>query len=99
LPQTDQTVQSSQIPAHALNSWQAAAQAGLSPAQIAEGFLGSQEADAQAVAGYYRDYLGRDGAAAETQARLSLLQGGQLSPAQAAQAFLASDEFFARARG
>jgi hypothetical protein len=82
-----------------LDYWQAAAQSGMSPAQIANGFLGSLEADEQRVGGYYRDYLGRDADAAGAQVWLSLLQSGQMSPAQVAQAFLASDEFFARAGG
>jgi hypothetical protein len=80
-----------------LDYWQAAAQGGMSPAQIADGFLGSREADEQRVGGYYRDYLGREGEAAGVAAWLAALQSGQLSPAQVAQAFLASDEFFSRA--
>jgi hypothetical protein len=80
-----------------LDYWQAAAQSGQSPAQLADGFLGSLEADEQRVNGYYRNYLGRDADSAGAQAWLSLLQSGQLSPAQVGQAFLASDEFFARA--
>jgi hypothetical protein len=80
-----------------LDDWQAAAQAGMSPAQIADAFLHSWEADQQRVRQYYEDYLGRAGAAAEVQAWLSPLQSRQLSPGQVAQAFLASDEFFSRA--
>jgi hypothetical protein len=80
-----------------LDHWEAAAQGGLSPAQLADAFLGSREADGRRVDGYYRDYLGRDADAAGAQAWLSLLQSGQLSPAQVAEAFLASDEFYARA--
>ena len=80
-----------------LDYLEAAAQGGVSPAQIADGFLGSLEADAQRVGGYYRNYLGRDADAAGAQVWLSLLQSGQLSDAQVAQAFLASDEFFSRA--
>jgi hypothetical protein len=77
-----------------LDYWEAAAQSGMSVAQIADHFLGSLEADGRRVDGYYHDYLGRDADAAGAQAWLSLLQGGQLSPAQVAQAFLASDEFY-----
>jgi hypothetical protein len=80
-----------------LDYWQAAAQSGLSPAQIADGFLGSLEADEQRVGGYYRNYLGRDADTAGAQVWLNLLQSGQMSPAQVAQAFLATDEFFSRA--
>jgi hypothetical protein len=83
--------------ASGLDSWKAAAQGGLSPAQIADGFLQSQEAERQLVHHCYADYLGRAGDAAGVRAWLSQLQSGQLSPAEVAQAFLASDEFFSRA--
>jgi hypothetical protein len=82
-----------------LDYWWAAAHSGLSPAQIADGFLGSREADGQRVSGYYRDYLGRGGEVAGVAVWLAARQSGQSSPAQVAQAFLASDEFFARAGG
>jgi hypothetical protein len=80
-----------------LDYWQAAAQSGMSPAQIADGILGSLEVSEQRVGGYYRNYLGRDADTAGAQVWLSLLQSGQMSPAQVAQAFLASDEFSSRA--
>jgi hypothetical protein len=83
--------------ASGLDSWQTAAQGGLSPAQIADGFLQSQEAERQLVDHCYADYLGRAGEPAGVQAWLSELQSGLLSPAQVAQAFLASNEFFSRA--
>src|SRR5262249_51307245 len=80
-----------------LENWQRAAQGGLSPAQLADAFLGAREADAGRVDGYYHTYLGRDADAAGAQAWLRQLRGGQLTPDQVAQAFLASDEFFSRA--
>src|SRR5262249_50340551 len=42
-----------------LDFWRGAAQAGLAPAQIAEIFLGSLEAERRLVDGYYQTYLGR----------------------------------------
>ena len=75
-----------------LDYWRAAAQNGVAPAQIADNFLGSLEADERRVDGYYQTYLGRDADATGAQMWLSQLQSGQLSPAQVAQAFLASDE-------
>jgi hypothetical protein len=79
-----------------LDYWQAAAHSGLSPAQIADGFLGSAEEQQRLVAGCYANYLGRSGEASGVQYWLDALQAHQLSPAQVAQAFLASDEFFSR---
>jgi hypothetical protein len=77
-----------------LDYWQAAAQGGLSPAQLADAFLGSPEADERRVDGYYRDYLARSGEAAGVAFWVGALQGGGLTPDQVAQAFLASDEFY-----
>jgi hypothetical protein len=82
-----------------LDFWRAASQNGVSPAEIADHFLGSLKAAERRVDGYYQTYLGHDADAAGTQMWLSLLQSGQLTPAQVAQAFLAPDEFFARAAG
>jgi hypothetical protein len=79
------------------DTWQAAARSGLSPVQIAGGFLRSAEADAQRVDRFYRDYLGRAEEPGEGHAWLGILQSGLLTTAQVAVAFLACDEFFARA--
>jgi len=80
-----------------LDSWQRAAQGGLSRAALADAFLKSPEALRQLVDRYYADYLGRAGAPAEVAGWVEALQDGRLSPAQVAQAFLASDEFSGRA--
>jgi hypothetical protein len=80
-----------------LAAWQAAAQAGMSPAALADGFLRSEEAARQAVDGYYADYLGRAGEPAEVAGWVGALQGGGLAPEQVASAFLASDELYNRA--
>jgi hypothetical protein len=79
-----------------LDFWRALLQGGMAPAQIAEDFLGSLEAERRLVDGYYQTFLDRNADTAGAQMWLSLLQSHQLSPAQVAQAFLASDEFFAR---
>src|SRR5262249_49750298 len=48
-----------------LDAWQAAAQAGMSPAALAAGFLRSEEADRQARDRDYPDYLGPAGPPAQ----------------------------------
>jgi hypothetical protein len=83
--------------ADGLAGWQAAVGAGLSPAALADAFLGSEEAARQAVDQCYADYLGRDGSPAEVAGWVGALQAGGLTPDQVAQAFLASDEFYSQA--
>jgi hypothetical protein len=92
----DDLIPREMIPAYAIVK-KAAAHSGLSPAQLAGGFLRSAEADARRVGRYYRDHLGRAEDTGEGQAWLSMLQSGLLRPAQVAAALLACDEFFARA--
>jgi hypothetical protein len=81
--------------ADGLAGWQTAAQAGMSPAALADSFLGSEEAARQAVDQYYANYLSRAGSAAEVSGWVGALQSG-LTPEQVAVAFLASDEFYNR---
>jgi hypothetical protein len=80
-----------------LDLWQAAAQAGMSRAALADAFLAAAEAYQRLMDRYYSDYLGRAAEPAGVEYWLEALQSRQWSPAQVAQAFLASDEFFARA--
>jgi hypothetical protein len=80
-----------------LERWQAAAGRGLSRAQIAPAFLGSNEAQRRLVQSYYTNYLGRAGTAAEVALWLTKLRRDRVSAAGVAQALLASSEFFARA--
>src|SRR5262249_11789420 len=79
-----------------LDYWQAAAQSGMSLAQLADAFLGSREADEQRVDGYYHDYLGRSGEANGVAYWLNALRDHLLSSAQVATAFLSSQEYFDR---
>jgi hypothetical protein len=83
--------------AEGLAAWHWIAQNGSSHAALADGFLGSLEADRNLVDQYYAVYLARAGEPDGVGAWTEALQSGRLSRAKVAQAFLASDEFFARA--
>jgi hypothetical protein len=80
-----------------LAAWQAAARAGMSRADLADGFLRSREANRQRIDQFYSQYLGRTGEAQGVLSWEGQLQRGVLSPSQVAHAFLGSEEFFARA--
>jgi hypothetical protein len=78
-------------------AWHQAAAQGASRAQLAEGFLTSEEADRNLLDRYYHVYLGRQPDPAGQAGWLALLETGSSSSAAVGQAILASDEFFARA--
>ena len=77
--------------------WQQAAAQGASPAQLAEGFLTSEEASRNLLDGYYQKFLGRQPDPAGEAGWLAPLHTARDSAAAVGQAILASDEYFARA--
>jgi hypothetical protein len=80
-----------------LTAWQQAAAQGASRAELAEGFLTSEEADRNLLDTYYQRFLGRQPDPSGQAGWLALLETGSNSPAAVSQAILASDEFFAGA--
>jgi hypothetical protein len=78
--------------------WLRALASGTQRADVALGFLTSQERDALAVRGYYQQYLGRPANDAEVAYWVSRMQNGA-TDAQAVAGFLSSPEYYNRAGG
>jgi hypothetical protein len=77
--------------------WQGALAAGTQRADVAMGFLTSQEHEGLVVTGYYQKYLGRaPRGAAEVSYWVSQMQAG-MTDAQVAAGFLSSPEYYGRA--
>jgi hypothetical protein len=79
-----------------LTAWEKAGTQGASRAQLAEGFVTSEEANRNLLDGYYQGYLGRQPDPAGEAGWLALLDAVSNSSAAVGQGILASDEFFAR---